>query len=272
MRISLASAVGLAAVLGVAASLAVAPDVRAGGTVAGSPSLFACYSAQFTAFRPQTRTIEDAWSGVASLSVYAPAAICVPAPGASTSYLTCFRVKVRTSQLAARAVSVVDAFSRISQRLRVYRLETVCVPSSRVDIGGSRLPVGGLDRFACYTAKASRPATQQRHGGRRLRTIGGFDRRSASRLRAGGLRSVAGLQPHRLFDVLHRQIGNEGNVGRGSKRAWLLQGSAGTPAKRSARQRPPARCPARIGREEMLKVAAGSASSRPDAGPEPMDH
>ena len=159
MRISLASAVGLAAVLGVAASLAVAPDVRAGGTVAGSPSLFACYSAQFTAFRPQTRTIEDAWSGVASLSVYAPAAICVPAPGASTSYLTCFRVKVRTSQLAARAVSVVDAFSRISQRLRVYRLETVCVPSSRVDIGGSRLPVGGLDRFACYTAKTSRPAT-----------------------------------------------------------------------------------------------------------------
>ena len=158
MRISLACAVGLA-VLGVAASLPAAPVARAEGTMAGSPSLFACYSAQFTAFRPQTRTIEDAWSGVASLSVYAPAAICVPAPGASTSYLTCYRVKVRKNQLASRAVSLVDAFSRMSHGVRVDRLETVCVPSSRVDMGGSRLPVGGLDRFACYTAKNSRPAT-----------------------------------------------------------------------------------------------------------------
>ena len=148
-------AVAFSAVL--AALSGVATD--APGNAATVRARFACYPTQFSPFRPQSRTIIDKVSRVASVSIATPETVCAPAPGLSTSYLTCYTLSAVKAASTPQPVRASDEFAR-GFSVVPAKLLTLCLPSSRVDTGGSAVPSKGLDSFACYAAKAAVVAHQ----------------------------------------------------------------------------------------------------------------
>src|SRR3954452_8796246 len=145
--LTLAAAAALAAVVCGVAAPAGAPPTR-----------FACYPAQFSSGRDQTRTLSDKLSfalAAAAVSIGAPQTVCAPAPGASAGYLTCYAAKSRTVPQTAYAVT--DEFAR-SFSVTVQALAAVCLPSTRGDQGGSAAAPTTKTVLSCYTAKAAVPA------------------------------------------------------------------------------------------------------------------
>ncbi len=152
--------------LSVVATLAAA--TTAAGSVAGHPqgellaptARFACYSAQFGVFRPQTRSLVDQLSRFASVAVSIPETVCAPAPGTSTSYLTCYRVTVNSSKFGVvQTLRIFDEFAKAGLTVRVYRLLSLCAPSTRVDVAAQNQTAKGLDLFTCYLAKPTSSIT-----------------------------------------------------------------------------------------------------------------
>lgn len=112
------------------------------------PARFACYLAQFGPFRPRPpQTLVDAFTRT-RVSVIAPDSVCAPAPGAQTHYLTCYRAKARTGFGTRPTPKGDDEFGRF--RVKVSALQTLCVPSARVDDGGLRI-VATENLFTCYS-------------------------------------------------------------------------------------------------------------------------
>jgi hypothetical protein len=140
--------------LAVAAIAAVA--CAASASASAPPTRYACYPAQFGSWRAQTRMLADKLSfarAATSVSIGAPETVCAPAPGGSSSYLTCYAAKSRTIPQTTYAVT--DEFAR-SFSVTVQALGGVCLPSTRVDDGGSTsTPAKAL--LSCYTAKAAVP-------------------------------------------------------------------------------------------------------------------
>jgi hypothetical protein len=122
------------------------------------PTRFACYPAQFGSWHAQTRALADKLSfarAAASVSIGAPQTVCAPAPGASSAYLTCYAAKSRT--VPQTTYGVTDEFAR-SFSVTAQALGAVCLPSTRVDQGGSASSATSKSLLSCYTAKASVPA------------------------------------------------------------------------------------------------------------------
>lgn len=145
--------------LTMAAAAALAAVVCGVAAPAGAPpTRFACYPAQFGSWQDQTRTLSDKLSfarAAAAVSIGAPQTVCAPAPGASAGYLTCYAAKSRTVPQTAYAVT--DEFAR-SFSVTVQALAAVCLPSTRVDQGGSAAAPTTKTVLSCYTAKAAVPA------------------------------------------------------------------------------------------------------------------
>ncbi len=131
LRLAFATTVAFGAVASVAGASVGNSDVAS----LKASARFACYYAQFSVFRPQTRILVDQLARVASVSVSAPESVCAPAPGLSTSYLTCYRVTVTTSRFRPQTKYVLDEFNKSVLKLSVYSLRTLCVPSARVEVG-----------------------------------------------------------------------------------------------------------------------------------------
>jgi hypothetical protein len=139
----------LAALSNVAAAATNAPE-----SVAAVRARFVCYPAQFSPFRAQSRTIIDKFSQVTSVSVAVPETVCAPAPGLSTSYLTCYTVSAVKAASTPQPVRASDEFGKAFS-VAPAKLLTLCLPSARADTGGSSTPSKGLDSFTCYAAKAA---------------------------------------------------------------------------------------------------------------------
>jgi hypothetical protein len=144
-----AAIVGLAALTSGAAASTSAPRAAQ-----ATHARFACYPAQFSPFGAQTRTIVDQFSRLASVSFTVPETVCAPAPGLSTGYLTCYTINAVKSAATPGPVRASDEFAK-SISVAPAKLLTLCLPSARVDGGGSSVTSKGLDRFTCYAAKAS---------------------------------------------------------------------------------------------------------------------
>jgi hypothetical protein len=140
----------------VAVALFGASDVKSARDASAVPTRFACYASQFSAYKPQTRTIVDAFSKLATVTLAAPVSVCVPAPGSSAAYLTCFRATVAASRFRSRTVTVRDEWAK-GFPATLFKLQTVCAPSARVDVG-SATPASGIDLFACYTSRSKLPS------------------------------------------------------------------------------------------------------------------
>jgi hypothetical protein len=144
------------AIRSLAAAAIAAVACAASASASAPPSRYACYPAQFSSWRAQTRTLTDKLSfarAAASVSIGAPQSVCAPAPGAPSSYLTCYAAKSRSIPQATYAVT--DEFAR-SFSVTAQALAVVCLPSTRVDGGGAAFsPSKTL--LSCYTAKAAVP-------------------------------------------------------------------------------------------------------------------
>jgi hypothetical protein len=152
----------LAVQLALAATAVLAAVLSSGATAATSApkgddavrARFACYPARFSPFRAQSRTITDKPSGIATVSLVVPETVCAPAPGPATSYLTCYTLSVANVGTTPRPVRVSDEFAK-SFSVIPSKLLTLCLPSARVDAGGSSSQSKDLDSFSCYAAKAA---------------------------------------------------------------------------------------------------------------------
>jgi hypothetical protein len=115
---------------------------------------FACYPAQFSAFRPRTQTLTDQLHAKLTLSVDFPDTVCAPAPEKSSGYLTCYRATINSTNLPSAIVHGSDEFGPIDARVSAKGM-TLCVPSTRIDATpGTTAKV--LDPFTCYpTSRAS---------------------------------------------------------------------------------------------------------------------
>jgi hypothetical protein len=141
------------AILAVAAALAAIASAAA-----APPARFACYPAQFNSWHGETRTLADKLSfarASTTVSIDAPESVCAPATGSSAGYLTCYSVKAPKPASQA-SYAVADEFAKFSASPQA--LATVCVPSTRVDQGGSASAPAGKGLLSCYAAKAAPPA------------------------------------------------------------------------------------------------------------------
>jgi hypothetical protein len=143
----------VAIAFGVTLALLGASDVKPAPVASAVPSRFACYPSQFSAYKPQTRTIVDAFSKLTTVTLAAPVSVCAPAPGLSAAYLTCFRTKIGASRFRSRTITLSDEWVKRFP-VTLFRLQTVCAPTARVDAGSSS-PAKGIDLFACYTSRSN---------------------------------------------------------------------------------------------------------------------
>jgi hypothetical protein len=137
---------------------ALAAIASAAAAAAASPARYACYPAQFSSWHAQSRTLADKLAYArdsTTVSIDAPESVCAPALGSSTGYLTCYRVKP-AGPASPASYTVTDEFTKFSAALQA--LATVCVPSTRVDRGGSASAPSTKSLFSCYAAKAAPPA------------------------------------------------------------------------------------------------------------------
>jgi hypothetical protein len=155
----------------VLASLAAALGILAGGAGASGrapqdvpqtrPARLACYPAQFGVFTPRKLALVDQLARLLSVSVSLPDTVCAPAVGSnsgadSTSYLTCYRIRVAT-RFTSTVVRATDEFGKLTMRL--FRPRELCVPSARVDQDSAAVPEKGLDLLTCYQSKPSTATT-----------------------------------------------------------------------------------------------------------------
>jgi hypothetical protein len=109
---------------------------------------FACYPAQFSAFKPRTQTLTDQLRAKLTLSVDSPDTVCAPAPGKSSGYLTCYRATINSTNLPSATVHGSDEFGPIDARVYTKGM-TLCVPSTRIDTTPGSM-AKELDPFTCY--------------------------------------------------------------------------------------------------------------------------
>jgi hypothetical protein len=123
-----------------------------GGAPLPAGARFACYPAHFSPFRPRLLRVSNQFARGSVLATV-PETVCAPAPGASTGYLICYTIAPRTPLVTPKSLRAYDEFAKFI--VRFSKLLAICVPSARVDTGGSSATTKGLDSFTCYAAKAS---------------------------------------------------------------------------------------------------------------------
>jgi hypothetical protein len=135
------------------------------GVVSVRPTRFACYPAQFSTFAPRSVTVGDRFTRQpVALTLRLPELICSPAAtggrtvAGSTYFLTCYRT---VAKRFGTSVRVSDEFGRL-RPVNLIRRYVVCVPSARVDQGGSTQASRSQDIFICYQATATHPITARR--------------------------------------------------------------------------------------------------------------
>lgn len=123
---------------------------------------FVCYQAQLDAFARAPRTLVDQFGGRSVLTLTAPELVCAPSLTVRAGgYLVCYRVRVSESQLRPQARALNDELTTRPFRLTPTRLESLCLPAARLDVGPAA-STAGSDAYACYATRTQRAATALR--------------------------------------------------------------------------------------------------------------
>jgi hypothetical protein len=137
-------------VLVATAALAFASQSSSTTEVRARAESYACYPAQFNAFRPRKITIVDSVARLTAivrrpLEVCAPAFVDTTAPSDSNAYLSCYEITARPTFGRRRLGTISNLLGR--WRLSVAPPRTLCVSSSQTT-------PGERTRLACYTVAA----------------------------------------------------------------------------------------------------------------------